>query len=151
MIRDEIATFQELWNGHKIRTQKNRLHVISGIPMDLYNTDKVRNWGVTFEDDDPCGQLVRTMLDPLDAIDIDEFLLPETQAWCDQQLETLGFNGQIPEGELYRPHLGFYLELRQRVREHILGQQEPQLGLTPIPRGGIEDYVRNSLPSLYEI
>ena len=43
IVREEFATFMELWNGHKIHTQKSRPHIISGIPMDLYKTDQVRN------------------------------------------------------------------------------------------------------------
>ncbi|KAM4062484.1 hypothetical protein HRG_013658 [Hirsutella rhossiliensis] len=47
MIRDEFATFVDLWNSHKIRTQRNRQHVISGRPIDLYNTDQAPNWGAS--------------------------------------------------------------------------------------------------------
>ncbi|KAH6952508.1 hypothetical protein BKA56DRAFT_241223 [Ilyonectria sp. MPI-CAGE-AT-0026] len=41
MIRQEVADFTEMWNGHRIRPQKNREHLVAGIPMDLYNTSEV--------------------------------------------------------------------------------------------------------------
>jgi hypothetical protein len=78
MIWEEFATFVELWNSHKIHIQKSRLYVISGIPMDLYKTDQVRNWGILFEDDDDYDQLIHIMLEPLEDIDIDEFMTPAT-------------------------------------------------------------------------
>ena len=142
MIRDEFSAFVDLWNGHKIRVQKNRPNVVSGIPMDLYRTENVRNWGVYFEDDDACGERVRTMLEPLEDVDIDRFMTPATTEWCDQQLEVLGFDGIIRTAEGHdRPHLQFYIQLRELVRDHIRSGQEPQLELISVPEGGIERYV----------
>lgn len=106
MIQEEFATFVDLWNGHKIRTQKNRPHVIPGIPMDLYRSDQVRNWGVTFDHDDSCGQLLRTMLQPLENVNIDEFLTSTTLQWCKQQLRLLNFQPELRTAEdLVRPYL----------------------------------------------
>lgn len=152
MIRNEFADFVQLWNGHKIRTQKNRPHVISGIPMDLYRTDKVTNWGVPIEDDSDCGQLLRTMLQPLEQVDIDEFMTPITMQWCEQQLAALAFTPDLrTEEDLKRPHLQIYIHLRDLVKAHIESQQEPHLELMPIPTGGTETYVSEILLLSYEL
>jgi hypothetical protein len=102
MIREEIANFVELWNGHKIRMQKNCPHVVSGIPMDLYKTDQVRNWGISFDDDDDCGQLIHTMLEPLEATEIDEFMTSETSNWYNQQLQNLRFDSVLRTEEDFK-------------------------------------------------
>lgn len=117
-LGDRRGLFQKLWNGHKIRTQKSRPFLVSGIPVDLYNTDQAKDWGVPFEEDDPCGEVVRTMLAPLEEVNIDDFLTPATQEWCDRQLKAWGFTGTLEGEQLQRPHLYTYLRLRQAVREH---------------------------------
>ena len=143
MIREEFADFVELWNSHRIRPQRNRPHVISGIPMDLYRTDKVEDWGIPFEEDDNCGQVLRTMLAPLESIEIDEFMTPATTEWCIQQLEDLGFDQTLrTEEDRKRPFLHIYIQLREHIQAHIVSGQEPLLELTSIPVGGTEVYVR---------
>ncbi|KAI1430451.1 hypothetical protein GGR50DRAFT_702102 [Xylaria sp. CBS 124048] len=37
IIRNEIAQFVQMWNGHRIRKQRTRQHVVPGIPYQLYN------------------------------------------------------------------------------------------------------------------
>ena len=140
-LQDEFADFVKLWNGHPIRTQKNHQHVISGIPMDLYRTDGVRNWGIALSDNEnaPDCQALRTMLDPLRDIDIDSFLTPATEAWCTSQLEEIGFD-QLQNDD--RPFLNTYVELRERIHNHLESHLEPALELSPFPTGGIEQYVR---------
>ncbi|PNH38462.1 hypothetical protein VD0002_g10272, partial [Verticillium dahliae] len=46
MIHQEVADFTEMWNGLRIRPQRNREHLVAGIPMDLYNTSQVENWAL---------------------------------------------------------------------------------------------------------
>ena len=116
MLQDEFADFIALWNGHKIRTQKNRQHVISGRPIDLYNTNDVRNWGVLLSDSESGDdrQALRTMLEPLEDIDIDSFLQEETEAWCVSQLTEMGFfNEEL--NNYQRPFITSYINLRQRI------------------------------------
>jgi hypothetical protein len=88
IIRDELADFVNLWNGHIIRNQKNRPYVKSGVPRDLYHTTTDPDWGVPFDDDDdsPQQQLLREMWEHLELIDIDSLLPAETEAWCKTQL-----------------------------------------------------------------
>lgn len=143
-IQDEFADFVDLWNGHRIRMQKNRAHVISGRPMDLYNTREVRNWGVPIdgEGEGSDTEALHTMLAPLEDIDIDNFLTPDTFDWCQSRLLDLGFNGdQSLERDPMRPFFQIYLQLRQDIRDHIEGgNQGPTLALTAIPRGGVGRY-----------
>jgi hypothetical protein len=39
ILRDEIATFVETWNEHRIRSQRNRANHVAGIPNELYTSD----------------------------------------------------------------------------------------------------------------
>jgi hypothetical protein len=142
MIKDEFADFIDLWNSHKIRTQKNRQHVISGQPIDLYNRRDVRNWGVTISEDEDAAdnQALRTMLEPLQDIDLDSFLSTETEAWCTEQLSQIGLYDMNLDNH-QRPYITVYLQLRVRIREHQESGQLPVLQLTPKPQGGIQEYV----------
>ena len=36
LIREEVRRFVQYWNIYKIRSQKNRLNVMTGRPNDLY-------------------------------------------------------------------------------------------------------------------
>ncbi|KAH6951121.1 hypothetical protein BKA56DRAFT_505960 [Ilyonectria sp. MPI-CAGE-AT-0026] len=141
MIRQEVADFTEMWNGHRIRPQKNREHLVSGIPMDLYNTDAVENWAVKLGGSALAG--LDEMLQAVDAVDIDDLLDPGTLEWCEEQLNDLGFDGQL-NGDLdhKRPHLGTYLELRDRIQGHLGSQREPRLYIPETPTGGTERFVR---------
>ncbi|KAH7113526.1 hypothetical protein EDB81DRAFT_824396, partial [Dactylonectria macrodidyma] len=85
MIRQEVADFTEMWNGHHIRPQKNGEHLVAGIPMDLYNTSEVENWTVHLEPQALDG-LVQ-MMAAVDSIDIDDLFDPITTDWCDRQLQ----------------------------------------------------------------
>lgn len=84
IIRDELAKFVQLWDGHIIRNQRNRPNVKAGIPIDLYHTIEVLGWGVPFSkyDDSDEQRLLQDMLDPLEHIDIETLLPEETEAWC---------------------------------------------------------------------
>lgn len=86
---------------------------------------------------------LRTMLEPLEDLDIDSFLTPDTFNWCQQQLLDLGFTGdQSTELDPMRPFFQVYLQMRERVREHIdQGNTGPVLALTSAPKGGVKEYV----------
>lgn len=142
MIRYDFANFVELWNSHKVRTQPNRPHVVSGIPAELFYTDTVPNWGVPIQNNSEAQKVLRTMLEPLEDIEIDEFLTYDTSQWCHQQLQSLGFDFRLRTIEDHqRPHLRIYLQFRDIVRQHIDSGETPILELTPIPRGGTSRYV----------
>ncbi|KAM4063282.1 hypothetical protein HRG_013846 [Hirsutella rhossiliensis] len=143
MIKDEFATFVDLWNSHKIRTQRNRQHVVSGRPMDLYNTDQVRNWGVPLREDDDimASEVLQDLLEPIQDIDIDSFLPQETEDWCNQELTTMGFGWELDPGRDHKhPFFGVYIQLRNRIRQHQESGHQPILAVAEPPRGGLARY-----------
>jgi hypothetical protein len=110
--------------------------------MDLYHTDQVLNWGIPVREGSPAEEALRTMLHPLESIEIDEFLTLETNQWCDEQLASLGFDGILrTEEDHKRPHFQIYLALQERIQQHIDSGNEPQLQVVPIPTGGQIRYV----------
>uniref|UniRef100_A0A8H7N332 Integrase core domain-containing protein n=1 Tax=Bionectria ochroleuca TaxID=29856 RepID=A0A8H7N332_BIOOC len=145
IIRDELARFVSLWNGHKIRNQKNRPHVNHGIPQDLYHTQAVENWGVSLSEDDEAQdwKLLNEMLDPLLPLDM-ESLLPEfTMSWCQQQLEEIGFDSRIDlQDDPERPFVNEFIKLRDRIKAYEAAGLQPELALTPIYKGGAKEYER---------
>jgi hypothetical protein len=144
MIRQEVADFTEMWNGHRIRPQKNREHLVAGIPMDLYNTSEVENWAVHLGPAARDG--LAQMMTAVDSIDIDDLLDPITTDWCDQQLRDLQFDGQL-DGELdhKRPHLAIYLRLRDKIQVHLDCGASPVLSIPESPVGGQERFVRKEV------
>jgi hypothetical protein len=144
MIRQEVADFTEMWNGHRIRPQKNREHLVAGIPMDLYNTSEVENWAVHLGPAARDG--LAQMMTAVDSIDIDDLLDPITTDWCDQQLRDLQFDGQL-DGELdhKRPHLAVYLRLRDKIQVHLDYGASPVLSIPESPVGGQERFVRKEV------
>jgi hypothetical protein len=142
MIRNEIAEFVQLWNGHKIRSQPNRPHVVSGVPYDLYSTDKKPNWGVAFTEDDECGRAVHTMMESVEDVNIDDFLTPETEQWCEERLREMEFNpSSLTDEDHVRPHLQIYLRLRDLIQNHLDQDAMPRLEMVPVRTGGVEEYV----------
>ena len=86
--------------------------MVSGRPMDLYNTNQVRNWGIPISDDEVASETLHDMLEPLDGIDIDSFLPQETEEWCHQQLARTGFNWRLDDVDFARPFFQAYTFLR---------------------------------------
>lgn len=142
MIRDELAQFVRLWNGHTIRNQPNRPGVKAGIPADLYHIQDTEDWGVSLGDDNgACQQLLHDMLEPLHGVDIDQLLPPEVEAWCESQLLDLGFEGRLDyEPDDKRPYIPFFLNLVARIEHHREAGFLPLLTLSPIPRGGRKEF-----------
>ena len=145
ILREEFATFVRVWNRHKIRTQNNRSHVIPGVPNELYiNPGQGKDWKVPFKcnEHDPVGKAVDEMLEPLEEIDIDSFMTIDTEVWCVNQLSDMGFDYQNEEeAQSSTPFIDAYLELRQRVKRHMRSGNAPELALSEVPKGGVEDYV----------
>ncbi|KAI0535237.1 hypothetical protein GGR58DRAFT_480081 [Xylaria digitata] len=141
VLRTEIIEFVQLWNNHTIRRQKNRPYVISGKPSEIYETSQV-NWGIPIPEGSATEQLVRTMADPLENVEIDAFFPAETENWCNTQLEDMGFDSILcTEEDRKHPYLRFYLELRRRVRRHRATGQAPHLSITQHPLGGFDEYM----------
>ncbi|KAI1822344.1 hypothetical protein F4861DRAFT_532334 [Xylaria intraflava] len=141
MLRTEITEFVQLWNNHTIRRQKNRSYVVSGKPSEIYETSTV-NWGIPIVEGSNADHLLRTMAAPLEDLEIDAFFPPETEEWCQTQLDDMGFDGILrTEEDHTHPHLHHYLELRRRVRVHRESGQAPYLSITPHPTGGYDQYM----------
>jgi hypothetical protein len=45
ILRDEISTFVETWNEHRIRFDRDRLNHVAGIPNELYTNDTTPRFG----------------------------------------------------------------------------------------------------------
>ncbi|KAI1116337.1 hypothetical protein F5Y14DRAFT_440036 [Nemania sp. NC0429] len=141
ILRTEVAEFVQLWNNHTIRTQKNRPHVVSGKPTEIYETCEV-NWGIPIPEGSETEALLRTMSDSLENTEIDAFFTEETEAWCNAQLEELGFDGTLRTEEDHKyPHLRTYLDLRHRIRQHEASGNLPILSLIKHPIGGTNEFV----------
>ncbi|KAG6065243.1 hypothetical protein E4U32_007591 [Claviceps aff. humidiphila group G2b] len=142
-VRRDLANFVTLSNGRTIRKQRNREHVVSGIPADLYRTQSARNWGVHIDEDENAADrmALNRLLDPLESVDIDRFLAQETENWCDSRLQEMGFF-EAPARDRDEPYRNFYLGLRRQIKAHQDSGAEPILRLSPIPLGGCSEYMR---------
>ena len=47
ILRDEITTFVETWNEHRIRPHRDRANHVAGIPNELYTDNAARRYGWT--------------------------------------------------------------------------------------------------------
>lgn len=146
MIRDEFTKFQHLWNAHRIRPQKNRPYLVSGKPSAIYFDRRRPTFGIGVGAGSPEQDLIRTMLAPLDEVNVDDFLTPTTAAWCQAQLTELGFDPTLQtEEDRRRPYFNFYIQLKGRIQQHLDSGREPVLGMIEAPRGGVEHYVCDHL------
>ncbi|KAG6310404.1 hypothetical protein E4U22_003291 [Claviceps purpurea] len=142
-VRRDLANFVNVSNTRTIRKQRNREHVVSGIPADLYRTEAAPNWGVRIDEDDNAADrmALNQLLDPLESVDIDRFLAQETEDWCNARLEEMGFF-QAPRRDGDEPYMEFYLGLQLQIKAHQDSGAQPILQLNPIPLGGSSEYMR---------
>ncbi|KAG6201126.1 hypothetical protein E4U50_006832 [Claviceps purpurea] len=142
-VRRDLTNFVDVSNSRTIRKQRNREHVVSGIPADLYRTQSARNWGVHIDEDDNAADrmALNRLLDPLESVDIDRFLAQETEDWCNARLQEMGFF-EAPARDKDEPYMNFYLGLRRQIEAHQDSGAQPILQLSPIPLGGGSEYMR---------
>lgn len=94
---------------------------------------EIQNWSLPLGKDS-----IRTMKEQIPEWDIDAFLPSQTFEWCQDFLQSLGFNSssvQLLDESCTTPLLSFYLQLRTALREHISSHTSPQLSLLPHPVG----------------
>lgn len=133
-LRCELQQFVRVWNNHKIRAQKNRPNVISGKPFMLYNHPKgpAEDWGVEFDED-----LHKLMYDYTEGFDIEAYLTPDVEAWCNAYLLDKGFDILTAhlqtEAKREKPFLAEYMDLQAAIRSHILSGADPQFSLLKTP------------------
>ncbi|KAG6094894.1 hypothetical protein E4U30_002947 [Claviceps sp. LM220 group G6] len=143
LIRDKFAFFVQSWNTHPIRAPGAGRQVVAGTPAEIYLTHEAGNWGV------PLGQsgdaddriALAQMLDPLQSVDTQAFLSPDTEDWCNVQLHRMGFL-QAEIAECTRGYMNSYLQLRQLIRQHQDSNAQPSLRLAPIPPGDSGELIR---------
>lgn len=83
------------------------------------------------------------MLSPLEHIDIETLLPEETEAWCNQRLQEIGFEARLDlEDDSKRPYVDKFIQLRDLIESHQKTGSLPILQLTPISAGGAEEYER---------
>ena len=94
---------------------------------------EIQNWSLPLSEDS-----IRTIKEQIPEWDIDPFLPSETLKWCQDFLQSIGFDSssvQIPEESRTTPLISFYLQLRTALQGHISSQADPQLALLPKPVG----------------
>jgi hypothetical protein len=82
LIREEAYEYMENWDTHKIRTQKNHPHAVSG-----------KNWYLNELPEPPAEkgastpdpELVEKLRVELQIYDVDEYSPPATKEWCHQK------------------------------------------------------------------
>ncbi|SMY20604.1 unnamed protein product [Zymoseptoria tritici ST99CH_1A5] len=86
MIRKQLQGFVRTWNKHKIRRQRNRLHVIPGRPHVLYNYSQRPNQG------DPIDtEYIKALNETTKGWKIHEYLPKTTIEFCKDILRREGF------------------------------------------------------------
>lgn len=161
MIKDEFQKFIQVWNSHTIRGQANRTYLPTGEPINIYYGVEERHLHHAVEDGVnqrrrfaerstppadyavPIDQAeVLSMLAPLDEIDIDSCLTPDTRMWCNAQLDDLGWTGTLgPEEDRAQPFKPFYLAMRERIHIHVQTAAAPRLEITTRHAGGYRRFV----------
>ena len=137
-LRAELFDFVQTWNCHNIRLQRNRPHVVHGMPwMNYHFSDpaKACNWGI------PIDLLtVEEVARPLIDIDLGTCLEPETKMWCNRILTEMGIDevkiGSHRDPDKLRPFKRFYINLRDKIILHLESGEEPELRYRTKPRGG---------------
>jgi hypothetical protein len=94
---------------------------------------EIQNWSLSLGEDS-----IRTMREELPEWDMDAFLPSQTFKWCQDFLQSIGFDSssvQIPDESRTTPLLSFYLQLRTALQGHISSHADPQLSLLSNPVG----------------
>jgi len=101
----------------------------------LYNHPgpEIQDWMLPVSEEHICR-----IREQLPEWDIDAFLPSETLKWCQDFLQSIGFNSsivQLLDEACTTPLLSFYLQLRTALQRHISSHADPQLSLLPNPVG----------------
>ena len=136
ILREEIYSYVNIWNSHKIRPQKNRPNVVVGRPYMLYFNppSPTENWGTSYDAD-----MLANLESHLPQWDVTAYLPAETLAWCTARLEALGFDPYEAKlktlKEREAPFFQVYVQLRNQIITHIEHGEQPVLSLLPHPVG----------------
>lgn len=138
MIRHSLDNFVDYWNNHKIRSQKGRDHVHTGIPREMWTGEDKREDVVNcqvFPDTTRLAKL--TDLAAMDSVDLLQYLPKEVQLLCDLIMER--YDG--PEHvDHQRPLLQRYEFLRNALTLHAKQEKFPPLALLDHSSGGWDTF-----------
>ena len=152
-IHWEIGKFIRMWNGHTIRAQRNRPHVVPGIPLHNYfgdDTTKNINCSVAVNEDS-----LRRLEEALeyDRSNVYDYLPADIMGLCDTMMGTLDMDA-IPPRDPAQPLITEYRHLRACLQHHEGLQVSPLLHLAEKPTGGwpaLEEVVQETGRSLEDI
>jgi hypothetical protein len=134
MLRYEFYEFVRMWNGHHIRSQVRRPHVIPGVPFMLYNQP---NPELYVDCRVPLDrERWRLLMDrfELDTMDIEHYLPKNTFHVCETIVQDFGgIPEELQNGDDKHPYLQEYEKLRSALQTHINLNMSPALGLLPKP------------------
>ena len=134
-IHWEIGTFIRVWNGHTIRAQRNRPHVLPGITRDNFfgrDTPVKVNCAVPL-DPDSLGRLDEAL--EYDRQNVAAYLSPDIMMLCEAMMATLDVDA-IPPRVHGSPLITEYRHLRDCLQNHEVQQVSPLLCLAEKPTGG---------------
>lgn len=139
VLREEIYSYVNIWNAHKIRPQRNRPNAVVGRPYMLYYNPPTgtENFGTPYD-----HEMHENLVSHLPPWDVTAFLPVETYEWCENQLKLIGFNPYEARlqtlNERESPFRDIYTQLRVQVVRHIHSGEQPILSLLPHPVGSWE-------------
>lgn len=131
----EIRSFIRAWNAHTIRRQRNRPHVVVGVPRTNYyrrDTQASVNCAVTV-DPDALARLEEAL--EFDRQNISAYLPPDLMALCESIMRLLGAD-DLPDPHEDLPLITEYRHLRAHLQRHEDEQSLPVLRLATKPTGG---------------
>lgn len=134
-IHWEIGKFLEMWNCHYIRAQRNRPHVVPGIPLNNYggrDTQARVNCAVAVNRDS-LARLEEAL--EYDRQNVSVFLSQDMMVLCESMMATLDVDA-IPPRNYNRPLISEYRHLRACLQYHEGRQVSPLLHLAEKPTGG---------------
>ncbi len=94
---------------------------------------EIHDWNLSFSKD-----AFRIIREEIPEWDINAFLPSRTSEWCEDFLQSIGFNlssVQLEEEARTTPLFSFYVQFRTALQAHISSQADPQLSLLPNPVG----------------
>lgn len=126
-----------MWNGHTIRAQRRRPHVVAGIPRDNYggrDTETRVNCRVAV-DEGALAKLEEAL--EHDRENVTAHLPADVIATCCAMMATMDLDAIPPDPELKEPpYIWHYRHLRGCLQRHQDMQASPILSLAPKPTGG---------------
>lgn len=144
-----------MWNGHTIRAQKNRPHVVAGIPRDNYGgRDTARKVNCLVPVDQAALAKLGEALDH-DRDNVSAHLPADMMILCDAMMARLDQDAIPPDPEGKElTWIWQYRHLRASLQQHEDQQLTPLLRLAAKPTGGwpgLDAIIRETGRSLEEI